>query len=224
MNSFNDLMIAKYGTPNPPINGWIYRPAGKNKKLIYNKGINDVEFAVCPRIGERTIIFTAYDIWNSMLTRAYSEKYHLKHPSYIDVIVCDEWHYFSKFLYWFNNVSNYEQGYHLDKDLLIENNNCYSPTSCIFIPQEVNKFLTLRTLDRGEYPLGVTFRGGKFQSRLNDGNSRIYLGDFYTALEAHKAWQIAKLNKAKEFNFRYLDRVISKLESDILNNIETTFL
>ena len=44
----------------------------------------------------------AYQLWRGMLERCYSERSLRLHPTYIDVIVCDEWHNFQNFAKWFD--------------------------------------------------------------------------------------------------------------------------
>ena len=43
-------------------------------------------------------------------------------------------------------------GKHLDKDLLVCNNKVYSPETCVFVPREINQFLTKSNNSRGKYP------------------------------------------------------------------------
>ena len=81
----------------------------------------------------------AYEIWSNMMARCYSDNYHIKYPTYKNVMVCDDWCNFQNFGKWFND--NYIEGYHLDKDLLSEEAKIYSPETCIFIPPIVNTFL-----------------------------------------------------------------------------------
>lgn len=85
----------------------------------------------------------AYRRWNNMLQRSYDTKYHLKFPTYKDVEICEEWKCFQNFAPWFEE--NYDsvimKGWDLDKDLLSENSKFYSPETCCFLPQTLNKLL-----------------------------------------------------------------------------------
>lgn len=92
-------------------------------------------------------------------------------------------------------------GKDLDKDLRILGNKIYSPTACMFVTQEINKF----TSDGGAYPgrylIGVCSRkrGGKFYAQLSwSQGKREYLGAFATELEAHCCWARAKRERAYE--------------------------
>ena len=96
-------------------------------KLVYGHGINDLKHI--KGIGKTK----AYKIWNAMLRRAYSPKWHERFPTYIGCSVCDEWLTFSNFKNWFDD--NYIEDYQIDKDLLNHDNKQYSPEFCIFVPR-----------------------------------------------------------------------------------------
>lgn len=81
-----------------------------------------------------------------------------KFGKYSNVTIDDEWLDFQRFADWFDSVS-YIDGWTLDKDLLGLNH--YGPESCVFLPDEVNKALSLKTRVRGSLPIGVSYHGGK---------------------------------------------------------------
>lgn len=136
--------------------------------------------------------------------------------------MCAEWHSLNKFSLWFKE--NYIHGYHLDKDLLIAGNRVYSPTTCVFVPQKVNSFITLSNKSRGLLPLGVDLYKNKFRSQIQINGCKNTLGLFSDSMEAHKAWQLAKLEQAIAFNFPPLQRIIDQLTFEIENNLETMSL
>lgn len=189
----------------------------KSYKLVYGIGTNDSTFQVVPTKQTR---HPAYSTWVSMLERCYSSKYKEKYPTYKDVTCCDNWLLFTNFAIWFKD--RYIKDQHLDKDILVKNNKIYSPNTCIFAPKEINMFLTIRSSERGEQPLGVQLHKGRFIARI--GAERFNLGSFDTSKEAHRAWQKAKLEQAIAFNFPPLQRVIDQLIFEIENNLETTSL
>lgn len=154
------------------------------KKLIYGVGINDLTNA------KRT---KAYQIWMGMLTRCYNPRYHQIEPTYTECTVCMEWRYLSNFKRWFEDPANgYREGYQLDKDLLVKGNKVYSPETCCFIPQEFNKMLITQKSRRGDLPMGVCARDGKFQARFGDKHRRKHLGLYDTAEEAFNSYKKAK--------------------------------
>ncbi len=167
-------------------------------KKIYGHGINDADYKTqtYSRVdGKRVVGFKCpyYIRWKEMLRRCYSEKWIDKFPRYRGCSVSQEWLLFSNFKRWME-LQNWE-GMQLDKDLLIEGNKIYSSSTCIFVSQEVNKFLTLSDSKRGEYPLGVHFskRDNKFISQCSQLNGKQKtIGYFDNPEEAHAAWRVEK--------------------------------
>lgn len=136
--------------------------------------------------------------WRNMLRRVYSPKPGLEYEAYKDCSVCEDWLFLPNFRKWFD-TQVYYKGYQLDKDLLFKNNKVYSADTCVFVPQEVNKFLTNRVRKRGLYPVGVSYKtsNSKFDAKLSIGSSSKYLGLFDTPEEAFAAYKEAKENEAK---------------------------
>lgn len=91
----------------------------------------------------------------------------------------------------------------IDKDILGFGNNLssYSKDTCIFIPQQINKFFK-NTKNLNGYPLGVCYHSGykKILAQCSDGNGRSkHLGYFNSPHEAHRAWQKYKIEIMKSF-------------------------
>lgn len=159
------------------------------KKLIYGVGIFD-------GIMESTTL--AYDSWHRMIERCYSDSRLIRYPSYINCTVCPEWLIYSNFKKWFE--VNYIEGYHLDKDVLIQGSQIYSPETCTFLPPRINTLLTDRSRDRGEYPLGVSkeSKRNKYKSGISIFGKNKHLGFYNTPEEAHAAWKEAKKKYVSE--------------------------
>lgn len=129
----------------------------------------------------------AYTRWHGMLERCYSKTYQEQHPTYESCYVCEQWLNFSAFLEWFND--NYVSGYDLDKDILIQGNKVYSPETCCFVPNEINKLLTDRKLHRGECCLGVRVKNGRYYARCNNNTGHpVPLGGFASEDDAFQAY------------------------------------
>lgn len=149
-----------------------------------------------PRING--VLSDGYTVWRNMLIRCYDENSRHLNPTYLNCTVCEEWHNYQNFAKWFDE--NYIKGYHLDKDILFPNNKIYSPKTCVFVPREINNFLTEHGNKRGEYLLGVHMdkETGKYVSQVNDPTGinikRRFLGYFYTEEEAHLVWAKSKLD------------------------------
>lgn len=158
-------------------------------KLVHGVGFNDADYKVNPLINNRRVCCKAYQTWRGMLQRAYSTVWHKRYPTYIGVTVCDEWHRFSNFKKWYD--INHVDGWQLDKDI-ITNSKMYSPSSCIFVPGWLNKFIIDSGAIRGDMPIGVSLhkRGMAFQSNCKNpiSGKKEYLGWFSSPVDAHRAW------------------------------------
>lgn len=100
-----------------------------------------------------------YNCWFNMFTRCYDNANRTKsHMRYIGCEVCKEWHDFQVFAAWFWQNYFFLDGedIELDKDILIKGNKLYSPETCCFVPESLNKFFTKSNFSRGKYPIGVS--------------------------------------------------------------------
>ena len=86
-----------------------------------------------------------YKLWMAMIYRVYSESQLKHHSSYRKCKVCDRWLVYANFLEDIKSLPNYElwlhsDQYELDKDLLQHGQEfkIYSPTTCMFVPKNVN--------------------------------------------------------------------------------------
>lgn len=170
-----------------------------------------------------------YAVWQNMLHRCYSITVQTQHPTYIGVVVCEEWFSFNNFRLWAS--ASYQKEYELDKDILIPGSKVYSPETSLFVPRRLN--LTLKeyhTNGGGMWPLGVTVDKGKYVARVNAGDRRIYIGAFECPHVAHRNWQKRKLlvlesllldtTQGSSLETAWI-KIIDKLRSDIHNNRET---
>lgn len=219
--SFHDRMCEKYGISHLP-KDWEYRKAKTgNKKPVEGVGINDVEFACQPIINGKRIRLKAYSCWVDLLKRAFNAAEKERYPTYLNTTVSEDWVVFSNFLSWFNK--NYSAGMVLDKDLILRGNKIYSQDTCLFIPAEINGFLAVT--NKSTLPVGVSTNGNKFGSRIRKENELKFLGNFNTPESAHMAWQLAKIEHAKELMNKYslpqLQLVIDRLQNDYDNGLIT---
>lgn len=161
--------------------------------ILFGVGINDAGYFVQPR-GDKSLRCKFYQTWSNMLQRCYSKVRHEINSSYIGCHVDPEWLRFSEFKKWMSSQN--WQGNHLDKDILFPGNKLYSPDTCVFVSQEVNKLLCDAASIRGEWPIGVCWakREGKFLSRCCNPKSgkHEFLGYFDCPEEAHEAWRKRK--------------------------------
>ena len=143
-----------------------------------------------------------YVLWNGMLERCYSTIFKKKYPTYEGCEVSDNFKSYEYFYEWCNNQIGFgNEGWQLDKDLLIKSNKVYSENSCIFIPSEINLVLVKSDKKRGKHLIGVSWheRDKVFVARVNKNKGRSeWLGTFKTEIEAFKAYKQAKEAFVKE--------------------------
>ena len=139
-----------------------------------------------------------YKLWQSMLVRCYSDNFQKKNPTYEGCEVSDKFKSYEYFYEWCHKQIGFDnEGWHLDKDLLVKGNKVYNEDSCVFLPNDINLLLTKHESLRGEYHIGVhwckTHKAFVAQVSKNKGKSE-HLGYFNTEIEAFEAYK-----KAKEF-------------------------
>lgn len=190
---------------------------------VYNIGIVGKE-----KITETNgITLKSYKIWQSMLQRCYDSKFQNRKPTYIGCSVCEEWHYYPNFKKW------YEENYYeinnetmcLDKDILVKKNKVYSPETCVFVPQNINKLFTKNRKTRGELPIGVKWhkRDKIYESQcsifnpITSKNKRKYLGRYTSWQEAFKVYKEFKEKNIKQVADYYKDKIPQKLYNAMYN-------
>lgn len=128
-----------------------------------------------------------YSVWRSMLNRCYSDKVQEDRPNYLEVTVCEDWLYFPNFKKWFDQ--NYIEGWVLDKDLKVFGSKEYSPTTCSFVPNDINVLLNPNKAIRGSSGIcGVYYdkRDEKYYPKCNLGVETYYGQGYY---RSEKAWE-----------------------------------
>lgn len=137
----------------------------------------------------------AYGIWVGMLRRCYNKKELYKFPTYEQCITSDDFKIYKKFKSWCLNQKGFDQeGWHLDKDILVKGNKIYSEETCCFVPREVNSLFIKAGSTRGSYPIGVSYHKkiGKFTANLHRRTSLKNLGAFTTKEDAFIAYKTHK--------------------------------
>ena len=164
---------------------------------VHGVGFNDYNGAVV----NNGKVLKSYQVWDCMLNRCYDKKHHIKHPSYANCSVCEEWLRFSNFKTWFD--ANYIDGCYLDKDVLVKGNKVYSPETCCFVPREINNVIENARSRRGNTPMGVFERNGRYLSYVRVSGKRIYLGTFDTIEQAFEIMKERKEMYIKDLARKY---------------------
>ena len=145
-----------------------------------------------------------YNKWCKMLIRCFDDKYKEKYPTYKDVTCNDRWLCFANFLEDFEILKqehnwNVDEKLNLDKDILHKGNKIYSLENCVLVPQWINLLFTKKDNDRGEYPIGVSYRKDrkKYQAQCSINEKQIKIGCYNTIEEAFNAYKQAKEQEIK---------------------------
>ena len=167
------------------------------------------------------VLTKEYELWKSMLKRCYSDKYKKKYPTYIDCKVSDNFLHYEYFYEWCNKQIGFgNEGWHLDKDLLVKGNKVYSEDSCVFIPSELNLLLIKREASRGEHLIGVYWCNTKkaFVTMVNKNKGkREHLGYFNTEIEAFNAYKKAKESFIKEQANKWKGKIDERAYNALMN-------
>ena len=146
-------------------------------------------------------------MWSGMIERCYSKDYHKRFPTYSDCYVSDDFKDYSKWVEWYENYQYKQDGWRLDKDLLVKGNKVYSKDTCVFLPQEINQVLVTGKKSRGKYLIGVYYHkhSKKLTSIISKYGKTVTLGYYDNEYDAHLAYKEAKESYIKELADKYKD-------------------
>lgn len=147
-----------------------------------------------------------YKSWYHMLSRCYDEGMQEKNQTYKGCTVTKDWLYLPNFKKWHDQY--YRKGFDLDKDILVRGNKVYSPYTCEYIPQELNKLLVFNDKSRGNCTVGVCFieLTGKYLAHVCRGTGSRYIGSYHTEEEAFLSYKQEKELFIKEQAHHYLNK------------------
>ena len=162
-----------------------------------------------------------YVLWTHMLQRCYSDSYKKKYPTYEGCEVSENFKSYEYFYEWCHKQIGFtDEGWHLDKDLLIKGNKVYSENTCVFMPAEINSLLVKSDKKRGKHLIGVYWckKGKAFKAQVskNKGKSE-HLGSFKTEIEAFNAYKTAKESFVKEQAEKWKSKIDPRAYNALMN-------
>ena len=187
------------------------------KPSVYGVGYLGANTDVPTKVNGRNCAL--YIKWTSMLKRCYSEKQQIKQPTYIGCTVSDEFKDYSKWREWYDNYQYKQEGWQLDKDLLVKGNKVYSRETCVLLPKEINLALTTSRKSRGEHLIGVSFhkQSNKFLAGMFRSGKYLYLGLYNTEIDAHLSYKEAKEAYIKEVANKWKDQIDPRAYEALIN-------
>ena len=191
------------------------------RSLVCGVGKNDWDS--CITIKGTNKVIHEYNLWKGVLERVYSPSLHARRPSYKNSCVDPQWHSFKLFFEDIRNLIGYEDskqnGWHLDKDILVKGNKLYSKDTCCFVPIEINSLLTHSKVNRGEYPVGVYLLkdSNKFRAKLYKNGRSNCLGTYSSPEEAFFAYKEAKEIQIKEVATKWKDQIDPRVYAALMN-------
>ena len=184
---------------------------------VYGVGVSGTKYPITVN-GVKT---KEYELWRDMLKRCYSDTYQKKRPTYEGCKCSDNFLHYEYFYEWCHKQVGFNnEGWHLDKDLLIKGNKVYSEDSCVFIPAEINSLLIKSTASRGEHLIGVHWSNTNkaFRARVcKNKGKREHLGFFDTELEAFNAYKQAKESFIKEQANKWKGKIDERAYEALMN-------
>jgi len=158
----------------------------------------------------------AISIWRNLINRCYSEVHLQRNPTYRGTTVCKEWHNFQNFAKWFYEESNYQEGWEIDKDLLQqEGGKVYSAITCIFLPHDINSFLTNTQVANTSGFIGVHYKKSAkdkpWAAQINISRKRTHLGYFKTPEQASTAYKKAREIQALQLQAKYKESLPAEI-------------
>jgi hypothetical protein len=124
--------------------------------------------------------------------------------------MAEEFKNFDFFVDWCNSQIGFSlDDYQLDKDLLVNGNQCYGPDTCLFLPRKINQVLNKRSSCRGDLPIGVTrvcSKSKPYLAQCNNEHSR-YAESFATIEDAFNAYKQEKERYIKYLAILYKGKI-----------------
>lgn len=136
-----------------------------------------------------------YNLWTDMLKRCYDIKRQSIQTTYKECTVSENFKNFQFFAEWCNNQIGFgNEGWQLDKDIVVRGNKMYSEDTCVFVPRQINLAIIGGNSLNEDNRKGVFFQklSGKFKVYLSKRSKLAYLGSFVDENEASKVYKREK--------------------------------
>ena len=142
-------------------------------------------------------------VWKGMIDRCYDSSLLKNRPAYRDSTVDQGWKNLQNFKDWFIaqiDSGYYQDGWELDKDLIVQGNKVYSSERCVFLPGRLNQLQQVKKESENNWLPGVNFDKSrvKFKSEVNFDGVRYGLPRRDTELESFMDYKQLKEKLVRE--------------------------
>ena len=160
-----------------------------------------------------------YSLWATMLQRCYDSKEHNRHPTYKDCTVSENFKSYEYFYEWCQEQVGFgNDGWQLDKDLLVKGNKVYSEDTCVFLPNEINSAILNCKGSRGELPIGVSlYKQDRYKAMGHLNGKNVFLGIYSTPELAFKAYKEKKELSLVKLGMKWSQKIDPRAELALYN-------
>lgn len=137
--------------------------------------------------------------------------------------ICDEWKEYKNFECWIHdNYYKYDEILRVNKDILFNNNEIYSPETCLFIPKEIHNLIQSECNIKQNNNGLFRFEHSISHWNINSNDYNIFNSGFIYATkeEAIINSKISKLNFLNELNDIYKDTIPTKIYNAVKKIID----
>lgn len=157
----------------------------------------------------------AYSTWGGMMKRCYDEGRRDKAPTYSGCTVNPAWHHYQDYARFYYEDLWRQEGWHLEKDLLVKGNKEYGPAdTCVFAPRDINAICNKMQKKRGDCPIGVHYKksSGRYGANYRDGSGwLIHIGYFSSPEDAFYAFKEKKETLVKKVADQWRSQIDPRL-------------
>lgn len=177
-------------------------------------------------LGDETIrdcrgeLFKEYVVWAGVLGRCCNTMFKQKRTTYKYCTISDNFKSYKYFREWCNKQIGFgNEGWHLDKDILVKCNKVYGETTCCFVPHDINTLFVKCDAKRGKYPIGVYFETARnrYTAKLKRYGVSVLLGRFATPEEAFYSYKEAKEAYIKEVADKWKGIIDARVYEALVN-------
>lgn len=167
-------------------------------------------------------------LYNNMMSRVRLGNLGISYKTYKDVTISENFKDFQFFAEWcnnqvgFNSIDNNGRKFCLDKDLLLHGNKEYNENYCVFIPAEINCFLSKggnHNKNNG-LPIGVSYRedvGYTVYINVPWKRKQKRCGPYRKLEKAVTKYIELKKSVAKELAEKWKDKIDSRVYNALIN-------